>query len=57
MDTQDGMVDTVRAAVAGPDAHGFAFAFLGVERANLDTVDLAGMPGLASIVQLRVSGP
>jgi hypothetical protein len=58
MDTQDGMVDQVRSAVEpdGPDAAGYLYAFLGVERANVDTTDLAGMPGLATIVQLRVSG-
>ena len=58
MDSQDAMVDVVRGAVSGsgPDASGFAYSFLGVERANVDTTDLAGMPGLATIVQLRVSG-
>jgi hypothetical protein len=57
MDTQDAMVDVVREAVSlsGSDVHGFAWLWLGVERANLDTTDLAGMPGLATIVQLRAS--
>ena len=59
MDTQDAMVGQVRAAVAadGADPHGFVWLFLGVEVANVDTTDLAGMPGLATIVQLVASGP
>jgi len=57
MDAQDAMVDQVRAAVAlsGADVYGFVWLFLGIERANLDTTDLAGIPGLATIVQLRAS--
>lgn len=58
MDTQDGLVELVRDAVAfdGPDPSGYQYLLLGVEQANVDTTDLAGMPGLATIVQLRVSG-
>jgi hypothetical protein len=58
MDSQDAMVDAIRAAVDvdGPDGYGYWYRFAGVEVANVDTVDLAGMPGLATIVQLVVSG-
>lgn len=58
MDTLDGMVDVVRAAVsaAGPDATGWQYLFLGIDQAHVDTTDLAGMPGRATIVQLQVSG-
>jgi len=57
MDTQDAMVDAVRDAVdvAGPDAAGYQYKLLGVEVANVDTSDLAGVPGLATIVQLVAS--
>lgn len=57
MDSQDAMVDVVRTAVEfdGADAAGFQYLLLGVERANIDTTDLAGIAGLATIVQLRVS--
>jgi hypothetical protein len=54
MDTQDAMVADVRAAAAA-DGDGFVVSFLGVDRANIDTTDLAGMPGLATIAQLRLS--
>jgi hypothetical protein len=57
MDTQDAMVDQVRAAVDfdGADDFGYSWLFGGVEVANVDTTDLAGIPGLATIVQLTAS--
>jgi hypothetical protein len=57
LDTQDALADLVREVAAADDwqdADGMVCVFLGIERANVATEDLAGIPGLATIVQLRV---
>ena len=56
LDTQDELVDLVRQVADDPTwtDDGMVCVFLGVERANVATEDLAGIPGLATIVQLRI---
>lgn len=56
-DTQDALAETVRQVAEDPTwqtLDGMVCAYLGAERGNVATEDLAGIPGLATIVQLRI---
>jgi hypothetical protein len=56
-DTQDALAELVRQVAEDPTwqpVDGCVAVYLGAERGNVATEDLAGIPGLATIVQLRV---
>jgi hypothetical protein len=58
LDTLDLMAAQVEAAAQAPDwpeTDHLIARWVGVERANQSTEDLAGMPGLAAIVRVRVT--
>lgn len=56
-DSQDTLAELVRVVAEDPtwqDIDGMVCAYLGAESGNVATEDMAGIPGLATIVQLRV---
>jgi hypothetical protein len=56
-DTQDGLAQLVADVAGAPDwqdADDMVCLHLGAESGNVATEDLAGIPGLATIVQLRI---
>lgn len=59
-DTQDALAALVLDVADADDwqaVDGMVCFYLGAERGNVPTEDLAGIPGLATIVQLRVDAP
>jgi hypothetical protein len=57
LDTLDGMAALVETVAKADDweTDGLVARWVGVERANQATDDLAGMPGLAAIVRVRMT--